>query len=95
MPTHDETVRFWRDWGKLTANQQAAFLRAKISAGIAVSPFSSLTPSEGLPGARRCVRDDLYSRREGVVVDADEERVPGEPHIVWLRIGTHDIFREP
>lgn len=20
---------------------------------------------------------------------------PGEPHIIWLRIGTHDIFREP
>jgi hypothetical protein len=24
-----------------------------------------------------------------------EEQIPGHPHIVWRRIGTHDIFRNP
>ena len=24
-----------------------------------------------------------------------EERVSGEPHIVWRRIGGHDVFLEP
>jgi hypothetical protein len=23
------------------------------------------------------------------------EQVPGEPHVIWRRIGTHDIFRRP
>jgi hypothetical protein len=23
------------------------------------------------------------------------ERVPGQPHVIWLRIGTHDIFNRP
>jgi hypothetical protein len=24
-----------------------------------------------------------------------EELRPGDPHIVWRRIGTHDVFRRP
>jgi len=24
-----------------------------------------------------------------------EERVPGEPHVIWRRIGTHAIFTPP
>jgi hypothetical protein len=24
-----------------------------------------------------------------------DEKVPGEPHIVWRRIGSHDIFKNP
>jgi hypothetical protein len=24
-----------------------------------------------------------------------QEIRPGEPHIIWRRIGTHDIFRQP
>jgi hypothetical protein len=24
-----------------------------------------------------------------------DEVVPGEPHVVWRRVGTHDIFRAP
>jgi hypothetical protein len=23
------------------------------------------------------------------------EQVPGEPHVIWRRIGSHDILREP
>ena len=24
-----------------------------------------------------------------------KERIPGEPHIIWRRIGTHGIFQQP
>ena len=24
-----------------------------------------------------------------------DEHAPGSPHIIWLRIGSHDIFRNP
>jgi hypothetical protein len=24
-----------------------------------------------------------------------QEIRPGEPHIIWRRIGTHDVFRQP
>jgi hypothetical protein len=24
-----------------------------------------------------------------------QPRHPGDPHIIWRRIGTHDIFRDP
>jgi hypothetical protein len=23
------------------------------------------------------------------------ERLPGEPHVIWCRVGAHDIFRQP
>ena len=23
------------------------------------------------------------------------EQHPGEPHVIWRRIGTHDVFRQP
>lgn len=97
MPTHEETDRFWRDWDKLTQHQQAAFLRANRE-------FRQDLPSARFRASLRVKR---FQGREGVFemtfapdgralwCYGDGERIPDEPHIVWLRIGTHDIFREP
>jgi len=96
MPTFEVTDRFRRDFAGLTPDQKAAFrnaLRAFI---------------EDLP--RRRFRRGLRVkgvRGTGGIFEmtwADDGRATfqygppvreGEPHIIWRRCGTHDVFDSP
>lgn len=97
MPTHDEEERFWRDWATLTRNQQERF-------GVAVEKMV-----EDLQ-ARRVFRPSLRVKgvqgHEGIyeMTWAPDGRatftygtspIAGETHIIWRRIGSHDIFQDP
>jgi len=93
MPTHAETARFLRDWQRLTHAQQARFR-------VALAKFIH---DVGTGSFRSSLRVKDYRHEEGVfeMTWADDGRAlfrygdevqPGEPHIEWLRIGTHDIF---
>ena len=94
MPTHDEDPGFWSDWARLTPEQHASFLRAireMVEDMKANRPF------------RAGLRVKHYQRRAGVyeMTWAKDGRAlfkyrasqrPGDAHITWLRIGTHDIL---
>ncbi len=97
MPTRDIADSFRQDWERLTPEQQRAF-------SIAVAKFIDDLR------ARRRFRSSLRVkgvRTEPGVFEltwAPDGRatfsygrsiVGDEPHVIWRRIGTHEILREP
>jgi hypothetical protein len=96
MPTWNESATFRRNFAALTPDQRAAFL-------VAVSHF---VHDLGAGTLRKGLRVKRIAGRPGVweMTWADDGRatfsfaepiVEGEVHIVWRRIGTHDILRRP
>ena len=95
MPTHDETDRFWADWNRLTPDQKAAFNAAirKFVQDLKTGRF------------RKGLRVKRLKRHPGIwaLTWADDGRAlfrfgesirPGDPHVIWERIGSHDILDE-
>ena len=97
MPTREILPQFWRDWARLTLEQQQAFRLAvgklvdDLKAGGGLRAGLRVKGVRGTPGVYELTwaRDGraTFSYGRSVVVD--------EPHIVWRRIGTHEILREP
>ncbi len=97
MPTFRWLPRFGADFDRLTPSQQAAFL-------VAVAQFV-----EDLRGGgrfRKGLRVKGVKGATGVfeMTWADDGRatfqygksvVEGDPHVIWRRIGTHEIFKQP
>ena len=97
MPTYEVAATFWRDWNNLTVQQQRRFRQA-------VAKF--VEDLRGGQGFRPGLRVKGIQGAEGVfeMTWADdgrasfhygEPRQGNEPHIVWRRVGTHDIFTSP
>ncbi len=96
MPTHDETARFLRDYARLTAEQQAAFRAAlrRFRRGLDLRVFppnlrvKRVQDHEG-------VWEMSWAEDGRATFEYGAELRPGDPHVIWRRVGTHDIFREP
>ena len=96
MPTFSQTDRFRRDVANLTAEQKAAFRAA-------AARFVDDLSSEGFrPGLR--IRGGQGADGAFEMTWADDGRATfeygpavrdGETHVVWRRIGTHDVFARP
>jgi hypothetical protein len=95
MPTFDAEQRFWHEHERLTVAQQAAFKAgvAKLVADLRRGSFR-----KGLRVKRYRGLPDTWE-----MTWADDGRAlfrygpsirPGEPHVIWLRIGGHEIFEE-
>ena len=95
MPTHNETERFLRDFDRLTPKQQAEFFVA----------VAKLVADLRRGVIRAGLRVKRYQRLEGAweMTWADDGRAlfrygpsirPGDPHIIWLRVGGHEIFED-
>lgn len=93
MPTFDRTHRFISDYSALTPKQKA-------EAQIALKKFLEDLPKRQ---SRKGLRVKHVQKTEGVfemtwaddgraTFEYGDEVVPGEPHVIWRRIGTHDIF---
>ena len=93
MPTYEESEQFWRDYERLSPAQRAAFRIAvrKFVEDLRHGPF------------RKGLRVKAYQRRTGVwemtwapdgraLFEYGPERRPGEKHIIWRRVGSHEIF---
>ncbi len=97
MPTYQRLPRFDADWAKLPEDQRDPFRKAvrqfidDLSAG---RPFH-----RGLRVKRvqmtRDVFEMTYAPNGRATWHYGAEIRPGEPHIVWRRIGTHDILETP
>jgi hypothetical protein len=96
VPTHEELPRFLREYSNLTAEQQASF-KAALRLFVRGLRERKFDPSLRV---KRVVRTqgvwEMSWAPDGRATFAWGAEVrPGEPHIVWRRVGTHDIFREP
>lgn len=98
MPTYKRLPRFNRDWDKLSDDEKKRFLQA-------ASAFrSDLTRGKGfrpglrvkqIQGSKRAIWELTWAPDGRATWEYGSEVLRGEPHIIWRRIGTHDIFREP
>lgn len=97
MPTFAWLARFGADFDRLTPAQQAAFLASVVL---------FVEDLRGSGRFRKGLRVKAVKGATGVfeMTWADDGRatfqygdavVAGEPHVIWRRVGTHDIFKEP
>lgn len=97
MPTYAWLARFRADFERLTPAQQAAFL-------VAVSQFVENLRSgrqfrkglrvKGIKGAAG-IFEMTWADDGRATFEYGEEVVEGEPHVVWRRVGTHSVFKQP
>jgi hypothetical protein len=96
MPTWDTTATFRRDLAALTSSQRATFV---IAVTHFVHDLGTGTFRKGLRVKKLAGRADVWEMTwadDGrATFSFGEPVVEGEAHVVWRRVGTHDILRAP
>lgn len=94
-PTYAVEPRFWREFDRLDAAQQAAFLAARDAFVHALEhtpgPFPPRLRVKRVQGTTG-VWELSWAPDGRATFRYGDERHPGVPHIIWLRIGSHAIF---
>ncbi len=97
MPTYRRLPRFDQDWESLSTAEQQRF---RVAVGLFVEdldagrPFRPGLRAKGVTGAGQIMEMTLSPDGRATWQFGAEVMV-GEAHVVWRRIGTHDIFRSP
>ncbi len=98
MPTYAVTARFRKDLAMLDPSDRSRFRRAVEQL---VEDLSSpgRRPRAGLrvKGVRGAdgVFEMTWARDGRATFEYGDEQQVGEPHVIWRRIGTPDIFGRP
>jgi hypothetical protein len=98
VPTFERLARFEREFRRLPRELQRAFLAAlpAFIGALRASP-PEFPPAlrvkrvHGAPG----IWEVTYAPDGRATFAYGGEVVPGEPHIIWRRIGTHDVLSDP
>jgi hypothetical protein len=95
VPTYQRLPRFDQDWRSLSATDQQRF-RVAVSRFIedlaAGRPFRPGLRVKGVQGAGD-IMEMTFGPDGRATWQFAEELKAGQAHVVWRRIGTHDIFR--
>jgi hypothetical protein len=96
LPTFAWVRRFRSDFDGLTSAQQAAFLVAvaQFVQDLRTGQFRKGLRVNGVKGARG-IFEMTWADDGRATFQYGEAVTEGEPHVIWRRIGTHGIFREP
>ncbi|GAA0992008.1 hypothetical protein GCM10009555_080330 [Acrocarpospora macrocephala] len=99
MPTFETTPRFERDWKKLSEPRQALFRKVVMETFVPdlAAPERPFRPGLRVKGvtAHPGVFEMTWDGDGRATFSYGEEQIPGEPHGVWRRIGTHSILTPP
>jgi hypothetical protein len=95
MPTYEVLASFWRDWRGLTPQQQHAFRREleQFIADLRSGTFRAglrVKRVQGYPGVW-----EMTWAPDGRATFEYGDELAGDPHVIWRRISTHDVFRRP
>lgn len=93
MPTYERGARFIREFAGLTAEQQRAALAMVrlFVVGVGDRQFDPRLRVKRVQGY-----EGVWEAPGGhATFHYGPEQRPGEAHVTWRRIGTHDIFRAP
>ncbi len=97
MPTYQRLPRFDKDWDELPQGQRQRFRRAvaafvdDLSAG---RPFRKGLRVKRVQAASG-VWEMTFAPDGRATWSYGTEVHPGQPHVVWRRIGTHDVLDRP
>ena len=97
MPTSDVLDAFRRDWQDLTTEQREQFKAAVRKVVEDLKLGRGFRPSLRLKGVRsaRGVYELTWAVNGRATFHYGPSVLPGEPHVIWRRIGTHEILRAP
>jgi hypothetical protein len=97
VPTFAWLARFGADFDRLNPAQQAAFLAAvaqfveDLQTG---GQFRKGLRVKGVQGASG-VFEMTWADDGRATFQYGDALLEGEEHVIWRRVGTHDIFRQP
>lgn len=97
MPTHEEEPGFWRDWALLSESQRAVFLiavgklNADLASGKGFRPGLRVKGVQGYSG----VYEMTWANDGRATFSYGASIQPGNAHIIWRRVGDHDILKNP
>jgi len=97
MPTREILESFWRGWDRLSPEDQRAFLAAvekfvqDLRAGTGIRKSLRV---KGVQGARG-IYELTWADDGRATFQFGRAVVDDEPHIIWRRIGGHEIFGNP
>ena len=96
MPTFAQTDRFRRDFAGLTAMEKGDFrvAAAKFVADLSSGRFRPGLRVRGVQGAAG-VFEMTWAHDGRATFEYGPAVRDGEVHVVWRRIGTHEIFARP
>ena len=97
MPTYAWLARFRADFERLTPAQQAAFLLAvnQLVEDLQSSrPFRKGLRVKGVQGASG-IFEMTWADDGRATFEYGDEVVKGDAHVVWRRVGTHSILKQP
>jgi hypothetical protein len=97
VPTFQRTPRFDRDWKTLTEAERSRFRRVikeefvpDLARG-AFRPGLRVKAVHSAPGAWEMT----WAPDGRATFQYGSSQRPGETHIIWRRIGSHAVFRNP
>jgi hypothetical protein len=97
VPTFAWLARFSADFDRLTPAQQAAF-HAAVAQFVGDlregGQFRKGLRVKGVQGASG-VFEMTWADDGRATFQYGDAVLEGEPHVIWRRVGTHDIFRRP
>ncbi len=96
MPTFAWLARFGADFDALSDEQQEAFLAA-VALFVADLRAGAFRPSlrvKGVKGAAG-VFEMTWAANGRATFQYGREVTAGRTHVIWRRVGTHDVFRTP
>ncbi|MGH2532542.1 MAG: hypothetical protein ACRDJW_09575 [Thermomicrobiales bacterium] len=96
MPTYETKALFDKAYARLTLDQQETFKRAvpKLVHDLRRGAFRKglrVKRVQGNPG----VWEMTWADDGRATFEYGASVIPGEPHIIWRRIGGHEIFDNP
>ncbi|MFD9950985.1 hypothetical protein [Amycolatopsis sp. NPDC058986] len=97
MPTYAPTPQFTRDFKKLEQQAKQRFLsvvRNEFVPDLAAGRFRPGLRVKGVVSARG-VFEMTWAPDGRATFEYGKERSPGDPHVIWRRIGTHAVFQQP
>ncbi len=97
MPTFQATPRFERDWKQLTPDLRARFQRVvteQFVSDLTKGTFRAGLRVKGVQAASGVFEMTWAPDGRATFSYGLQQHRPGEPHVIWRRIGTHQIFRD-
>lgn len=97
MPTFQTTPRFERDWKQLTPELKSRFqhvVTTQFVPDLARGSFRVGLRVKGVQAAPG-VFEMTWAPDGRATFSFGRTQREGEPHVIWRRIGTHQVFREP
>ena len=96
MPTFERKAAFLAEFRGMSLERREAFMRMVI---LFVGDLTdgALRPSLRVKRVRghHGVWELTWASDGRATFEYGDEVVPGEPHIIWRRVGTHEIFDRP